>query len=66
MTVPFARLTPDFAEFTIGPAKGGTRWPNPGYGCHILELTFCFGRARHKRLRVRFVFALVIHGGEYT
>jgi hypothetical protein len=25
------RLVPDFAEFIIGPAKGRTRWLNPGY-----------------------------------
>src|SRR5882757_6147669 len=25
------RLTPDYAEFTIGPAEGRTRWRHPGY-----------------------------------
>jgi hypothetical protein len=26
-----ARLTPDYAEFIIGPAEGRTRWLHPGY-----------------------------------
>jgi hypothetical protein len=26
------RPFPDFAEFIIGPAEGGTRWLNPGHG----------------------------------
>jgi len=25
------RLTPDYAEFIIGPAEGRTRWLDPGY-----------------------------------
>ena len=29
--VPAERPIPDFAEPVIGPAKGGTRWLNPGY-----------------------------------
>jgi hypothetical protein len=27
-----ARQVPDYAEFTIGPAEGRTRWLHPGYG----------------------------------
>jgi hypothetical protein len=27
-----ARLSPDYAEFIIGPAEGRTRWLHPGYG----------------------------------
>jgi hypothetical protein len=30
-TVRIDRVVPDFAEFIIGPAKGRTRWLNPGY-----------------------------------
>src|SRR5713101_2068541 len=27
-----AQPIPDYAEFTIGPAEGRTRWLHPGYG----------------------------------
>ena len=30
------RPAPDFAEFIIGPARGRTRWLNPGYDLYEL------------------------------
>ncbi len=29
------RLTPDYAEFIIGPAEGRTRWLHPGDGLTV-------------------------------
>jgi hypothetical protein len=30
--VRFCETAPDYAEFTIGPAEGRTRWLHPGCG----------------------------------
>src|SRR5207245_2184660 len=32
------RATPVCARLVIGPAKGGTRWLNPGYDCYGLYI----------------------------
>src|SRR5260370_11101643 len=49
-----------------GEAYPGLRCTPSGLRMPHSGANFCAGRTRDKRLRVRFVFVLVVHNGEYT